>query len=113
MMVHGLLLARHTVANAGISGSDVRDMMLEAVEKRFGDVRAPKPVERLSDNGSPYTAIETRQFAAQLNLVSCFTPIQDARTALDLIAGWFEDYNENHPHSGLRMRSPREFRRAP
>ncbi|WP_143542859.1 integrase core domain-containing protein, partial [Cereibacter azotoformans] len=22
---------------------------------------------------------------------------------------WIEDYNENHPHSGLKMRSPREF----
>jgi transposase InsO family protein len=39
-------------------------------------------------------------------------PIPDAATALDLIAGWFEDYNECHPHSGLEMRSPREFIRA-
>ncbi|WP_157932957.1 integrase core domain-containing protein, partial [Roseovarius salinarum] len=28
---------------------------------------------------------------------------------LGLIDGWFEDYNENHPHSGLKWRSPREF----
>jgi Transposase, Mutator family len=27
-------------------------------------------------------------------------------------AGWFEDYNENHPHSGLKMRYPGEFIRA-
>jgi transposase InsO family protein len=40
------------------------------------------------------------------------SPVPDATTALDQIAGWFDDYNENHPHSGLRMRSPREFRRA-
>jgi transposase InsO family protein len=131
-------IAWTAVANAGVSGSDIRDMMLEGVEKRFGDIRAPHPVEWLSDNGSPYTAADTRNFAAQLNLVSCFTPvaspesngmseafvktfkrdyvkvnpIPDARTALDLIDGWFEDYNENHPHSGLNMRSPREFRRA-
>ncbi len=39
-------------------------------------------------------------------------PVPDTKTALDQIAGWFDDYNENHPHSGLRMRSPREFRRA-
>jgi acetyl esterase/lipase len=26
-----------------------------------------------------------------------------------LIGGWIEDYNDNHPHSGLKMRSPREF----
>jgi putative transposase len=39
-------------------------------------------------------------------------PLPDAITALRQIAGWFEDYNENHPHSGLKMRSPREFIRA-
>ena len=22
---------------------------------------------------------------------------------------WFEDYNENHPHKGLKMMSPREY----
>jgi putative transposase len=32
--------------------------------------------------------------------------------AMQAIAGWFEDYNENHPHSGLKMRSPREVRFA-
>jgi putative transposase len=39
-------------------------------------------------------------------------PVPGAKTVLDQSAGWFDDYNENHPHSGLRMRSPREFRRA-
>jgi putative transposase len=132
------IIAWKAVANAGISGSDVRDMMLEAVEKRFSAIRAPEPVEWLTDNGSPYTARETRVFAAQLNLTPCFTPVAspqsngmaeafvrtfkrdylrvnavpDAETALAQIAGWFEDYNENHPHSGLKMRSPREFIRA-
>ncbi|WP_461470896.1 integrase core domain-containing protein, partial [Pararhodobacter sp.] len=31
---------------------------------------------------------------------------------IKLIGGWIEDYNENHPHSALKWRSPREFRRA-
>ena len=132
------VMAWRAVANAGISGADVRDMMLEAVEKRFGAIRAPVQIEMLSDNGSCYTAKETRTFARQLNLKPCFTPIAspqsngmseafvntlkrdyvrvtplpDAETALKLIAGWFEDYNENHPHSGLKMKSPREFIRA-
>jgi len=22
---------------------------------------------------------------------------------------WFNDYNENHPHKGLKLKSPREF----
>jgi len=126
------------VVNGGISGSDIRDMMLEAVETRFAALRAPSPIEWLSDNGSPYTAIETRQFAGQLNLLPCFTPVAspesnglceafvrtfkrdyvrvnplpDAPTALRQIAGWFDDYNENHPHSGLKMRSPRAFIKA-
>src|SRR3954464_5895891 len=39
-------------------------------------------------------------------------PLPDAITALRQIAGWFLNYNENHPHSGLKMRSPREFMRA-
>jgi transposase InsO family protein len=132
------IIAWKAVANAGISGSDIKDMMLEAVEKRFATIRAPHPVQWLSDNGSPYTAIGTRRFAMQLNLASRFTPvaspqsngmseafvktfkrdyvrvnpIPNAKATLDLIAGWFEDYNENHPHSGLKMRSPRQFRRA-
>jgi hypothetical protein len=29
------------------------------------------------------------------------TIVVDAKTALEQIAGWFDDYNENHPHSGL------------
>ncbi|WP_312038867.1 integrase core domain-containing protein [Pseudorhizobium tarimense] len=29
-----------------------------------------------------------------------------------LIDGWIEDYNEIHPHSALKMASPRQFIRA-
>jgi transposase InsO family protein len=137
------VVAWRAVAGAGISGSDVRDMMLQAVEKRFGTCRAASVIEILSDcpkgtlrvNGAPYTANETRIFAHQLGLKPCFTPVRspqsngiseafvntlkrdyvhvsplpDAETVLGLMAGWIEDYNENHPHSGLKMRSPREF----
>lgn len=115
------------VAGCGISGDDVRDVMLEAVEKRFSTDRAPHAIEWLSDNGSPYTARETRMFASQLNLAPFFTPVRspesnglaeafvktfkrdyvrvnplpDAKTVLRLLDGWFEDYNTNHPHSRL------------
>ena len=50
------IIAWHAVAGAGISGTDIRDMMLEAVESRFGGIRAPHPLEWLSDNGCAYTA---------------------------------------------------------
>lgn len=48
-------------------------MTLEAVEVRFGGIRAPHPVEG-SRNGSVYTARETRVFATQLNLVPASRP---------------------------------------
>ena len=132
------IIAWRAVVGSGISGSQVRDLMLETVEKRFNALRAPTTVEWLSDNGSPYTAKETRVFATQLNLVPCFTPVAspesnglaeafvrtfkrdyarlrplpDAPTVLGQLDGWFDDYNHNHPHSGLGMRSPHEFIRA-
>lgn len=132
------VMAWCAVANAGISGSDVQDMMLEAVEARFKGIRAPHPVEILTDNGSAYTAKDTRIFARQLGLKPCFTPLRspqsngvseafvhtlkrdyvqvtplpDAASALALIGAWFDDYNDHHPHSGLKMRSPREFIQA-
>ena len=132
------IIAWTAISGAGISGSDVRDMMLEAVERRFSAMRTLHPIEHLSDNGSAYTAKDTRDFAAALNLVPCFTPVRspesngmaeafvktfkrdyvrinplpDALTALRQIAGWIADYNDVHPHSALRMRSPREFIRA-
>lgn len=39
-------------------------------------------------------------------------PVPDARTAFNQIDGRFGDYNETHPHSGLRVRSLRELKRA-
>ena len=54
----------------------VRDMMLEAVETRFAAIQAPHPLEWLTDNGSVYTAKDTRDFALAINLVPCFTPVQ-------------------------------------
>lgn len=121
-----------------ISGEMIRDLMLQSVEQRFKATATAHPVQWLSDNGSCYRAHETVEFATRLGLVPCFTPprspqsngmaeafvktfkrdyvrVSDCRSAesvLSQIAGWFEDYNENHPHRGLRMKSPREFIRS-
>jgi putative transposase len=40
-----------------------------------------------------------------------FMPEPDAPTAAHNLAIAFERYNEKHPHSALKYRSPREFRR--
>ena len=128
----------HGEAGAGIGGEAIRDLMLAAVESRFGTLVVPHAIEWLSDHGSPYTAKDTRDFACALGLQPCFTPVAspesnglaealvrtfkrdyvrtnplpDALTVLRQLHRWFADYNDNHPHSGLGMRSPREFIRA-
>lgn len=132
------IIGWEAVANQGISGSMVRDLMLFAFEERFKALQAPQTIEFLSDNGSCYTALETRRFAMGLNLKTCFTPVAspqsngitesfvktikrdyaqinpvpDADAVLLALHRWFDDYNENHPHSGLKWRSPRDFIRA-
>ena len=124
----------------GLPGEPVREMLIEAVEKRFGAVEAVPvghQVQFLSDNGSAYIAHETRRIARSLGLTPVNTPVcspqsngmaesfvntfkrdyvsrmdlSDARTVLAQLPAAFEHFNEVHPHSSLKMKSPREFRR--
>jgi transposase InsO family protein len=129
------IVSRRAVANAGIGGSDIRDMMPGAVERRFGTCRANRPVEMPSDNGSPCIARETRIPARQFGPAPCVTPVRsprsndmpeafakpprrdhvhvtplpDAATVREAIARRLEDDEDDHPHSGPKMRSPREL----
>jgi putative transposase len=60
---------------AGICGDDVRDLMVAAVESRFGTVnRLPVTIEWLSDNGTCYSAGDTRSFARHIGLEPRTTP---------------------------------------
>jgi putative transposase len=61
---------------AGISGEMIRDMMLNCVEQRFGEIRAPRKVQWLTDNGSIFAAYRTLEIAAALNLGPRFTPVE-------------------------------------
>lgn len=121
----------------GIDAGLVGDLMMQAVEYRFGSSHAvPNEIEWLSDNGSCYTAQETRTFARQLGLKPVTTPVEspqsngmaesfvktikrdyaslalrpDARTVLEQLPDWFEHYNTRHPHSALKYMPPRMFR---
>jgi len=38
--------------------------------------------------------------------------LPDAEAALKLVPAWLSDYNKHHPHKGLKMLSPRQFRRS-
>ena len=120
----------------GISGDDVRDLMVAAVEHRFGRVnRLPATIEWLSDNGSCYVAGHTRRFARDIGLEPRTTPIEspqsngmaeafvrtikrdyvrvsprpNAENVLRQLPSWIAHYNEVHPHKALGYRSPREF----
>ena len=70
-------------------------------------LQSPAPLEWLTDNGSPYTAKETRDFATALNLIPCFTPVQSPESTAYLKAS-SKPSNATMLASILcRMRSPR------
>nr|WP_199560785.1 IS3 family transposase [Escherichia coli] len=125
------------VTTGGFDSETVQDVMLGAVERRFGNELPASPVEWLTDNGSCYRANETRQFARILGLEPKNTAVRspesngiaesfvktikrdyisimpkpDGLTAAKNLAEAFEHYNEWHPHSALGYRSPREYLR--
>ncbi|EJG5009240.1 IS3 family transposase [Escherichia coli] len=125
------------VTTGGFDSETVQDVMLGAVERRFGNELPASPVEWLADNGSCYRANETRQFARMLGLEPKNTAVRspesngiaesfvktikrdyisvmpkpDGLTAAKNLAEAFEHYNEWHPHSALGYRSPREYLR--
>ena len=100
--------------------------------RNWAALRAPHPIQWLANNGSAYTARETLEYAVALGLLPCSIPVRspesndvreafvktlkrdyarlkprpDALTVLQRIPAWIGDYNECHPHHGLRMRSP-------
>ena len=124
----------------GLPGEPVREMLIDAVEKRFGAVEALPAgylLQFLTDNGSAYIAHETGRVARTLGLTPINTPVcspqsngmaesfvntfkrdyvgrmdlSDAPTVLAQLSAAFEHFNEIHPHSSLKMKSPREVRR--
>jgi putative transposase len=52
---------------------NIQSLMIEAVENRFGEIKAPRQIEFLSDRGSIYRAYNVQNLARQLGLKSCLT----------------------------------------
>ena len=127
---------RYIASTKGIDGEMIRDLMIESVEYRFGNLeKMPRHIQWLSDNGSCYTARKTVALGRSLGFEVCttapyspesngmaedfvktfkrdyvwFGDLSDAETVMRQLPAWFEDYNENAPHKGLKMRSPRQF----
>lgn len=134
------VMAWRTWEGKGLPGESVREMLIEAVKKRFGTVEAvpvDHRLEFLTYNGGDHIAADTRAMARSLGLVPVNTQmcspqssgiaesfvytfkhdyvarmdLRDATRVMAQLSVAFEHFNEVHPHSPLKMRSPREFRR--
>lgn len=127
---------RYVASTKGVDGEMIRDLMIESVEYRFGDVdKMPGPIQWLSDNGPCYTARKTVALGRALGFevwttapyspesngmaeafvktfkrdYVCFGDLSNAEIVMKQLPAWFEDDNEHAPHKGLKMRSPRQF----
>jgi putative transposase len=112
----------------------VRDLFSESVEYRFGNVhKLARLIQWLSDNCPAYTAKETVVFARMLGFEVCTTPayspesngmaeafvktfkrdyiyparLESAQGVIKMLANFFKVYNQNAPHKGLKLKSPR------
>ena len=127
----------HVEAPRDLTGADIQQLMHGAVAARFGMGQRPDvPIQWLSDNGSIYTALDTRCTAERLHLVPITTPaaspqsngmseafvntlrrdylagadLSTAEGVLAQIPAWMADYNAVAPHSALGFRSPHQYR---
>jgi putative transposase len=132
------IIAWRAWAERGLPGEAVRDMLVEAVEARFGQahVRSTR-LEFLSDNVGAYRAHETHALARVMGIEPVHTPVcspqsngmaesfvntfkrdyvslidrSNAEVVLSQLPDAFTHFNEVHPHSSLKLKSPRMFRR--
>jgi len=126
----------YTASNKGIDGEMIRDLMVRTMQYRFGDIDTlPHSIQWLSDNGPCYVARETVIFGRSIGLDVCTTrpyspesngmaeafvktfkrdyvwlgDLSSAKRVMEQLPAWFKDYNENAPHKGLKMMSPRQY----
>ena len=126
----------YIASTVGIDGAAIRDLLYESMDYRFGRVpHLPHSIQWLTDNGPCYVAKDTVNFARELGFEVCTTPAYspesngmaeafvktfkrdyvafydpwDALSVMKELPGWFNDYNENAPHKGLKMMAPRQF----
>jgi putative transposase len=125
----------HVAVAGDLCATDIQELMRGAVAARFGE-RTDHPIQWLSDNGSIYTALDTRCTAERLGLVPITTPAASPQSngmseafvntiKRDYVAGadrssaarilaqipaWIADYNAVAPHSALGYQSPQQYR---
>lgn len=126
----------YVASTKGIDGGMIRDLMAETVHYRFKQAhQVPHTIQWLTDNGPCYVARETILFGRSLGLDICTTRpyspesngmaeafvktfkrdyvwlgnLSSAEAVFKQLPLWFEDYNSNAPHKGLKMMAPRRY----
>lgn len=117
---------------------DIMLLMDQTTTNRFGPSveKLPQTIQWLSDNGGQYTADATKAYGEvwgyEVRTTPAYSPesngaseafvktfkrdyvytheLPDAVTVLEQLPKWFEDYNKNAPHSGLKYLSPWKYR---
>lgn len=119
---------------------DIIRLVDQTVTHRFGEFiqKLPHQIQWLTDQGPQYKAEQTIRYATEWGFDVRTTPayspesngvaeafvklfkrdyvyvneLWTAESVLRRLPEWFADYNKNHPHSGLQMQSPLEYREA-
>jgi putative transposase len=119
---------------------DIIRLMDQTVTHRFGEFieRLPNRIQWLSDQGPQFKADQTVRYGEDWGFDVRTTPayspesngmaeafvklfkrdyvytneLWTAESVLRRLPEWFADYNQHHPHSGLNMQSPLEYREA-
>ncbi len=126
----------YVASTRGIDGEMIEDLMAETMQYRFGDIHhLPFKIQWLTDNGPCYVARKTVEYGRSIGLEICTTrpyspesngmaesfvktfkrdyvwlgDLSSAERVMEQLAAWFKDYNENAPHKGLKMMTPREY----
>jgi putative transposase len=92
-------------ALAWVTGASTRPWRLEIHAERLGLVPVTTPARSPQSNGMSEAFVNTlrRDYIEGAELWS-------AAQVIEQLPQWFEDYNEEAPHSALGMKSPREYR---
>jgi putative transposase len=127
----------YVASKAPLLATDIQNLMIQSVDKRFSGGKTLRDLQWLSDRGSIYRAKDTIDLGRLLGLTSCFTAAYspqsngmaesfvgtmkrdyvytsdcfDADEVLKMLPVWFKDYNEEASHSGLGMMSPIEYKK--
>ncbi len=87
----------------GIKSQDVQDLVITAVENRFGRINMlPQPIEWLTDNGSCFIAKDTKSLLCDIGMEPCSTPVRSPQSN-GMAEAFVKTFRSSRAHD-LRLR---------